>query len=243
MLELACRSLIGRAVHSDTWQQFALKGQGYYNAWKAKNGDDVDDPCGIDDFFLLDAPEKAKKLSGITKALLRDNGYNIDSTFYSLVATGPKGAAILDFAITIGPSAGAFRTSAADRGATKSGGPIPYQHSDVAWWMWKRAVLTENKDATDFSGIQTHWHRDIDNPESETILNEIFAGKDVTQRFDFTPGDESLDNPFWPLLGSANGNGIQYFLTDHKKATKGKVITKFSVTTIEARYQMWATIG
>lgn len=45
---------------------------------------------------------------------------------------------------------------------------------------------------------------------------------------DFTPGDESEGNAFWPLLGNPNGNGIAWLLADHKKSLKGKTIEKIT---------------
>jgi hypothetical protein len=237
----------GLKDHQPKWQYYAPKGLQYYKDWTNKNGADAQDPCIFDDYFNLQGPTKAK-LSETARKLLSDNEDITDSVYLSMVATGPKDNQIADFTVTISASAGVFLANAIDRGARPEDNPprdpIPYKFSQVAWWMWVRTVKTDNPDATDFSGIKSFWQRDVDNPDTVEILNEIFAGKDITETVKFDPSDEGPDNAFWPLLGSPNGNGMQYFLTDHKVATKGKGIKRISVTTDKnKRYQMWATIG
>jgi hypothetical protein len=124
----------------------------------------------------------------------------------------------------------------------------------VAWVMWKKTVLTqhpewrENPSEADYSGIKSFWRREIKNEATQAILEGVFEGKDLTITQTWTPEYKTSTNPFWALLGSPNGNGIIYFLTDNKKALKGKRIVSIKARGISSQesalgyyFTMWAT--
>ena len=48
---------------------------------------------------------------------------------------------------------------------------------------------------------------------------------------DNTEYENELDNPFWALLGSPNGNGTMNLLTDNKNSLHGKTVAKIGVYT------------
>ncbi len=233
------------------WQDYAKKGQQYYNDWKIKTGDDVQNPCDFDEYFNTGKVTHTAP-RGTTRTLLDNNDDSVEKVYYAWSASGPKTSPkpIANFVNTMSGSAGVFLALDNSRGDAgdpnldppRPPGPtIPWHFSEVAWWMWQRAVLTENPKEPDYSNIKSFWRRDIKNKDTIAILDEAFAGKDTSQKRSWSPNDGN-DSAFWPLLGSPNGNGIQYFLTDHKVATKGRGITKISALKADGYYQMWATI-
>lgn len=58
---------------------------------------------------------------------------------------------------------------------------------------------------TDFSGLNYVFQFNIDNLDTNGILQEALAGVPIGQTKSWTPEGTSLDNAFWPLLGSQNG--------------------------------------
>ena len=184
---------------------------------------------------------------------MEKEGYLTDKEYYATMVLGPKEDAIAYFQNTISAKQGVFLANANTRGYLPSDPkdpeyepevpqgrqPIPYHFSAVAWWLWQKTVLLENpaweKDPSkaDYSGIMSFWRRNIDNQNTVSILDEAFNGKDVAVTLTWTPEDKNQDtNAFWALLGSQNGNGIQYFLTEHEVAVKGKGIKSISATVI-----------
>ncbi len=213
--------------HNPSWQTYAPKGLQYYDNWSTKTGDDAPYPCNFDNFFdLSGGPTSVTTLSRYTVTLVSETGYRTDSSQHlSMMAIGPRVGRISQFTVTIGARPGVFIAAGFDRGGraatatTPARDLIPYQFSDIAWWMWDKAVRTGSDTATDYSGIKSVFMRDIYNPETMAILNEVFEGEKLDSTLIFGPSDRSHGNAFWPLLGSPNGNGIQRFLTDHKTAT------------------------
>ena len=114
--------------------------------------------------------------------------------------------------------------------------------------MWEKTVLSDHPEweaqpnEADFSGIKTFWRRNIKNADTTEILGEAFKdieNKEFAQTW--TPEDPNPDtNPFWALLGSPNGNGIQYFLKDNKVALRGKGIKSIKAAIINGDWNMWA---
>ena len=168
---------------------------------------------------------------------------------------GPKEQPIADFSNTISAQEGVFLANGNDRGARTPENlppdgrdPIEWQFSTVAWWMWKKTVLKDNPkweekpNEADFSGIKSFWRRMIKNADTQEILTEAFQGVEpavITKTW--TPEDPDPDkNPFWALLGSPNGNGIQYFLRDNKNALRGKGIKSIKAGLIGGEWNMWA---
>ena len=224
---------------SRKWQDYATKGQRYYNDWRTRTGPDAASECDFDDFFKADDPRLTRPRSD-TKTLLQSNGDNVESPYYLWSVSYPKDNPTAGFINVMSGSAGVFLAMDNRRG--EPGGPkIKWQFSQVAWWMWQRVVKTESPNNPDYSTIKSFWRRDIKNDDTNALLDEAFAGRDTSQELSWSP-TEDPDSAFWPLLGSPNGNGIQYFLTDNKVAVKGKGITKISAVKNRAYYQMWATI-
>lgn len=99
---------------------------------------------------------------GTSETLLRDSGESTEKVYYSWSASGPTDVPkpFSNLVNIMSGSAGvsvALDNSRGDPGdpdldPPRPPGPkIPWQFSQVAWWMWQRAVLTENPQATDFS--------------------------------------------------------------------------------------------
>lgn len=250
--------------HGAAWQKYAPSGAKYYAAWQAKTGDDAVSPCIFDDYLSILSNTHCMPAAKVRGTMVKE-GYLTDKQYYAIMVVGPKEGAIADFQNTISAKQGVFLANANNRGYLPSDPkdpryepnfpqgrqPIPYHFSAVAWWLWQKTVLLENpaweKDPSkaDYSGIKSFWRRNIDNPTTVSILDEAFDGKDNAATLTWTPEDKNQDtNAFWALLGSPNGNGIQYFLTEHKVAVKGKGIKRISAKVIEdGRYTMWATFG
>lgn len=246
--------------HGAAWQKYAPSGARYYAAWKAKTGPDAVYRCDFEETFEIN-PVSHCRPRPIIRGLLEANNYGTAKEYYAITATGPKDGIIAEFSNTISPSTGVFLANANDRGAKPPNEefpdgrqPVPWQFSTVAWLMWQKTVLlanpawVEDPSKADYSGIKSFWRRTIGNEETVSILDEAFKEKDDTTTQTWTPEDTNPEtNAFWPLLGSPNGNGIQYFLTDNKVAVKGKGIKSISATTIDGddgrRFTMWATIG
>lgn len=253
--------------HGAAWQKYAPSGARYYAAWKAKIGDDAVHPCNFEEVFRINPITHCQPARNV-RALLEANHYGTEREYYAIVAAGPVDSNIAQFANTISASAGVFLANDNDRGAKPSDEndpkydprypegrkPVAWQFSTVAWLMWQKTVLlanpawAEDPSKADYSGIKSFWRREIKNPDTTSILDEAFKGKDMTKTQTWTPEDTNQDtNAFWPLLGSPNGNGIQYFLTDNKVAVKGKGIKSISATKIQSddggHYTMWATFG
>jgi hypothetical protein len=249
-----------RVEHTKIWKEYAPKGLKYYKILQARPMEDVTDPpmCELDDYFKLQIDKKVAVTRGDKLAMLKNVGLESGTKSYQpITASGPKpgksksGEAeeIADFSNFISPEQGVFFATGNDRGQGKNAAnpkPIPYQMSTVAWWQWKHIVMLnqdpEIKEAdTDFSNFKYFFRVNIENKETSAILEEAL-GRDNTEPKDFTPEDEGQDNAFWPLLGSPNGNGIAWFLADHKKSLKGKGIVKITAWFTGENYHMWATI-
>ncbi|MCJ1471609.1 hypothetical protein MMC13_000249 [Lambiella insularis] len=265
------RPLNRRAPHGAAWVKYAPSGAKYYKAWQDKTGPDAVYQCNFDDDFDVTLPVKFVPPARGIQPALQAAGYGVDREYYAITASGPRNAAdgpIADFQNTISATQGVFLANANNRGALPSDPqdpmynpkfpdgrqPVPWQFSSVAWWMWTKTVLKQNPAweanpaQADYSGIKSFWRREIDNPDTKSILDDAFDGKDITSTQTWTPKDTDQDtNPFWALLGSPNGNGIQYFLTDNKVALGGKGIISISATTVQSSdanyYSMWATFG
>ena len=265
---LEYRALSKRA--SPIWVKYAASGARYYKQWQHKTGDDAVYQCNFEEEFNIesDAVKKVRPVENI-RSVLTSLGYSTDREYYAITLTGPKGDNfIAQFSNTISSSQGVFLANANDRGALPSdptalkfnpdlpGGraPLPWQFSTVAWAMWTRTVLTDNPQwaqdpsQADYSGLKAFFRREIKNAETTAILNEAFAGKDLTTTQTWTPEDPDQNtNAFWPLLGSPNGNGMIYILTDNKIALQGKGITSIQAVAIEEhglkQFTMWANFG
>lgn len=262
------RDLSKRA--SSTWVKYAASGARYYKNWQDKTGDDVIYQCNFEEEFnvLSDAVKKVLPAPKI-RPVLSSLGYSIGRDYYAITLTGPKGdGPIADFTNTISASQGVFLANANNRGALPSDPsdpaynsdfpdgrkPVPWQFSTVAWAMWQRTVLADNPQwaqnpgQADYSGLKVFFRREIDNADTKAILTEAFAGKDLTSTQTWTPEDPDQNtNAFWPLLGSPNGNGMIYVLTDNKVALGGKGITSIQATTVDSDgvkyFTMWANYG
>ena len=245
--------------HGPAWQKYAPSGARYYAEWQAKTGPDAEQPCNFEEEFDIGPVKRTRPAEPIRK-LLESEHYSIDNEYFSIVLSGPKSNKIADFTNTISASQGVFLANANDRGALSpvdyppdGRPPIPQQFSQVAWWMWQKTVLADRPGADpnkeDYSGIKSFWRRDIKNADTNSILHELFDRKPIEEVQTWTPDNIDQDtNPFWALLGSPNGLGIQYFLKDNKNAVKGKGIKSISAVGVSNRhgqylYTMWATFS
>jgi hypothetical protein len=173
---------------------------------------------------------RAQPASGI-RGNPQEAGYGTGREYLAVSIEGPKDNLIADFTNTISATQGVFLANANDRGSPR----VAWQFSAVAWELWKRTVLTENPEwkndmsKADYSGIMSFWRREIDNENTQSILREAFNDLDINSIQTWYPADTNEDtNPFWALLGSPNGNGIQHFLTDNKVELKGKGVISIS---------------
>ncbi|KAJ4352566.1 uncharacterized protein N0V89_007915 [Didymosphaeria variabile] len=256
------RSLRKRVEHKPAWKKFAPKGVKYYKMLQDKPLEDKVEPkmCELDAYFDVSKTGPTALRARSKQALFEKLGIASTQSYYAFGAVGPKeGTSIADFQETISAEQGILFANANDRGEKKNGKgeviqkPIPYQMSTVAWWMWKHTVMlskpqgdpnSEMKEEDfDFSNFKYFFRVSIKNHDTLEILEEAL-GKSTAPK-EFTPEDQSEDNGFWPLLGSPNGNGIAWFLADHKKSLKGKTIVKLTAWFREdaGEYHMWATIN
>lgn len=255
-----------RAKHSKAWDRYWEKGVQYYKEWQDKTGNDVVLPCDFESYFDI-RYNRLREPRSYIRDLLTQEGFNTEREYYATNVVCPKDAPIADFTNTVSGTAGVFLANANTRGDTAQGiEPVPCHFSTVAWWLWKKALLsahpewvqaeekTKGEDKTegqetnqdtskaDYSGIKAFFRRNIDNAETSEILDEVFEGQPENKVLKWTPDDPddpSKDNAFWPLLGSPNGNGVQHFATDNKVALKGKGIVMIKAAIIDHSYQMW----
>lgn len=246
------------------WQRYAPSGTRYYKEWQRKLGDDAPYPCNFDDVLIFNEPTKLVLPARSIREVLTTEDLSIDRNYYAIAAKGPKDEPIADFQNTISPNDGVILANGINRGALPSHpndpffeptfpdgrAPVPWHFSSVAWWMWKKTMLTANPlwvddpSQADFSGLKTLFQRNIDNLSTVAILNEAFEGHGITDILEWTPDNSQEDvNPFWALLGSPNGNGAQHLATDNKVALRGKGIRKIKATSIDGWYTMWMTFG
>lgn len=247
------RVLYKRAEHNHVWKTYAPKGFRLFKQLQDHPLEDkVERPmCELDSFFDVTIGQ-TKALRPRKYTLLEKAGIQATDSYTAVMAVGPKDNSIAEFQNTISAEQGIFLANAKNRGEDKSKGqkPIPHQMSTVAWWMWKHVVMKNaqqgnsadvREEDVDFSNFKYFFRWNINNPDTENILIEAL-GDDAEPR-DFTPEDQSEGNAFWPLLGSPNGNGIAWFLIDHKKSLKGKTISKLTAWRQDTEYHMWATIN
>ncbi|KAL9033987.1 MAG: hypothetical protein Q9180_005653 [Flavoplaca navasiana] len=267
---------IRASEHCAAWETYAPKGVRYYQEWKDKTGEDVVLPCNFDDYFDFKPPipkwvEPARQI----RDTMTKEGLSIERSYYATMVTSPKQEAIADFSNTLSGTAGVFLANSNDRGgrpakSTDVSKPpderyLPDYRTDVTRYLgislrWLggygrrrlcRPTRKEGKgiDETkaDYSGIKAFFRRNIDTPATKEILDELFKGRHPTEILWWTPDDPNPDtNAFWALLGSPNGNGVQWFATENKVALKGKGIVKIKATMIpmsaeasEYQYTMW----
>ncbi|KAL9032322.1 MAG: hypothetical protein Q9180_006570, partial [Flavoplaca navasiana] len=248
--------------HTKAWEKYWKKGVQYYKEWQDKTGDDVVLPCDFEDNFSFRPPNLCLPHEDIRDILVKE-GLSIEREYYAFSAQSPKEKSIADFTNTVSGTAGVFLATGNSRGKKskeiqdqtydakfpEGRDPVPFQFSAVAWWMWKKSLLTVHPDwvqdekKADYSGIKAFFRRDIDNYETLEILNEVLNDRDTGEVLEWTPNDPGEDDAFWPLLGSPNGNGVQHFATDYKVALKGKGISMIRATKIDIgfgnQYQMW----
>lgn len=262
-------SLYKRAPHSDSWIKYAPKGRNIYNALQIKSleDDDATPMCDLDAFFgtrtLLVKSFESSEILKKKEELLDMVGIDPDLPYDTYSSKGPvPGQAppgieinIGTFQVTLNSDDGVLFADNTHRGEQKDKNgavtrtPIPLSMSTVLWWQWKQNVRQKNPGVNpnqlDYSKLKYFFRFNIVNTESKNILKEVVNGKKPGP---ITYGPDSQQdtdkNPFWALLGSPNGNGIGWFLIDHKKSMKGKTIESLTVWYDKParKYYMWATI-
>lgn len=246
------RSVQKRVEHGPVWKKFAPKGFKYFKMLQDKPVEDSLDPpmCELDAYF------EVTKKGPISKPPLDSRLFGVEPTvsYYQFNAQNKKGNPFGLFQNTVSAQQGIFFATFNDRGEVINDKgeviqkPLHYQMSTIAWWMWKHTVmLSEPQGKTqeqgyDFSNFKYFARVNIVNEDTIEIVREAVG--DNKEPLEFKPEDESEDNAFWPLLGSPNGNGIAWFLADHKKSLKGKTISKITVWNKDNfdEVHMWATI-
>ena len=216
--------LVPRA-HSPSWNQYAPSGLSSYQNWQAKTGEDRAPWCTFEDNYNLNTPTRSKPPSRPLQPLFTEMGIGIGPDYYTEIATWPKGdweATNADFANIFSPVDGVIIAygNSKQNDPTKPKSPDPW--SEIVWRIGTKFCVTVTPGTTDFSGLNYVFQYNIDNLETNEILEEALAGVPIGQAMYWTPEDTSLDNAFWPLLGSQNGIGMIFILTDHKVALKGK---------------------
>ena len=249
---------VRRMAHSPSWDKFAPKGQKY---WKEFNDRDINqpdnDPCNLDQDYTT--PEDKIKVNAVpimnVRGFLDKLGIPTGPDYITVFSSWPKGDqkdAVGEFMNTFSPKDGVMIASTNNRHQqpdTVDPKTIklitPDNWSSVAWAQWKRGCVTITPGTTDFSNLKVIIRKNIDNSQTSAIIAEAMQGQPLGEFIYFYPDDESLDNAFWPLLGSANGNGMIHLLTDHKKALDGKSITRVGVfidPTKDNQAQIWAEL-
>ncbi|KAF2667859.1 hypothetical protein BT63DRAFT_457158 [Microthyrium microscopicum] len=230
---------------------YAERGQKYYKAWNDRPTTEPDarSICDLNQF--PDNTIQLGKATGKLKALLAEEGISPTESYFRLYNAKTNA----EFSNSISVADGAFIAVANDRDIGSTGKPVDEQFSQVAWEQWVKTVLTANPSATDFSLLKTMWRRNISNQQTVDIISIAFKGRpEVSETIVFTPSDQSLDNLFWALLGTPNGNGMQYFLGDNKRKMKGKGITSLKVRRTDTggklpngntawEYNIWTVFG
>ena len=247
--------LESRAGGSDpTWQKYAGKGKQYWNAWSSKTGPDSVLPCNFETYFKSVDP---RLVTPGDAWFLKEEGIQPGQTYYSTTATKPGDDEDGIFANTMSPKEGVFLAQDNYRGSVNQDDgtktpAVPYHFSDIAWWQWQRSVKADNVGADqstlDFSGMKYFFRTEIKNPDTQNIIDQAFEVNNVedkTQTQTFTPDKpQDLNNAFWALLGTPNGNGIIHLLTDYKQAMHQKSIVSIKIIRPDDKtYYMWATLS
>lgn len=241
--------LVPRVDHSPTWTKYAPSGLSYYQNWQAKTGADRAPFCTFEDNYDIQVPQLTLPPRAL-RPLFTDLGVGIAKNYYYESVTWPKGdSPNADFTNQFSPVDGVIIAAFNDRQNLLTEPACPDNWSEIAGRLWTRFCETVTPGTTDYSGLRYVFRSNINNAYTNEIIEEALAGVPAGQVQSWTPENTSLDNAFWPLLGSPNGNGIIYILTDHKVALNGKGITKISAMYDPAdgvgNYvaYMWATIG
>ena len=239
--------------HGADWKKLALKGVQLYKEWQNAKAQPQSTTYSIEDDLNIQRPIPVGELAATTKGMISGFlGHEAGAEYWRFSAKNLKIGA--SFQTSASVNDGVFVANAVDRGgreATDTNAkvdPIALQFSDIAWWIWQRAVISQAKKDSgqtgpdqnsasealtdqnigqqDFWGLRYIVQARIKNEETSVILNELFAGKenDGVQGFFPTSPDHPGDNAFWPLLGSPNGRGTIYLLKDQKGPMRGKGI-------------------
>lgn len=238
--------LVPRVDHSPTWTKYAPSGLSYYQNWQAKTGADRAPFCTFEDNYDIQVPQLTLPPRAL-RPLFTDLGVGIAKNYYYETVTWPKGdSPNADFTNQFSPVDGVIIAAFNDRQNLLTRPACPDNWSEIAWRLWTRFCETVTPGTTDYSGLRYVFRSNINNAYTNEIIEEALAGVPAGQVQSRTPEDTSLDNAFWPLLGSPNGNGI---ISDYKVALNGKGITKISAMYDPADgvgsyvAYMWATIG
>lgn len=239
-------------AHSPSWTQYAPSGLNYYQNWQAKTGPDRAPFCTFEDNYIIEDPSLTLHPTALRPVFI-DLGIGMTvKNYYWKMALWPKGdysLANADFSNNFSPANGVIIAFAKSRQNNENGPKCPDNWSEIAWRLWTRFCATATPGITNYSDLNYVFRSSIDNLATNAILEEAMAGVPAGQVQLWTPDDTSLDNAFWPLLGSPNGNGIIYILTDHELAVNGKgiksVSAMFDPSGGKGAYvaYMWATLG
>lgn len=242
-------ALVRKVLHDKDWNTYRDKGQDYWGHFNRRDINQPDyDPCDLDGLYAT--PDQHVKvgttLVGNLKQILNSLGVPTGPDYFQVFSFYPKNYLINlfgEFMNNYSPQDGVVVASVNARhqkGDTVPSREVPDEEkapdnwSSVAWAQWKRGCITMTPGTSDFSNIRIIMRRNVDNGITSSFMVEALesVGKSDGQIAYFyltDPDNKDSDNPFWPLLGSPNGNGMIHLLKDHKSVLGNRSITRIGV--------------
>ena len=243
-----------RALHSDSWNTYAPKGIRYWNEFNSRPAGQADRPPRCN--FFTEYNDRSVNLARPPRPMMdlfTRQGIGIGNNYYNYVTTWPLehlGKITAGFINVHSPADGVIIASDNRRQPDPNPDDIPKNPdtwSEIAWWQWMRACNTVKPGQNAYGDLKYIFRYHIENPSGSEIIVEALGNPMAQDKVvTFVPdADQSLDNAFWPLLGSENGNGIIHMLADHKQTLGGKTVKSLNIyyNSNSVQYYMWAVIG
>lgn len=147
------------------WKKCAERGLKLWKEWESINDGKSLSCTDFDDKFVLKGLTKGRmstaKASNFPTSFRKKQFYKVTAIY--------KADAKVKFENLISAEEGVFIAENNNR-ISSDGTTVSWYFSDVAWILWKKAVLADNPTATDFSQLKTFWRFSIENAETKDVL-------------------------------------------------------------------------
>ena len=214
-------------MNTAKWDNYKNKGQRYMQALNDRNSD----TCAQDTATIPEAT-LAEKLNVVWKTIpandvtLKD-GVKESDHFYDVI-TALKTMKSLYYHSYLSPRPGLIIAASNEGHDVDSETSMPWRWSTVVGTLWQMACT---KDDLPASSLKMILRSTITNPDTKDVLKEALLRAKVNMRTldtiekTFTRVDEA----FYAILGSPNGNGVTWLLQEFAEDFGKKTVTKIVV--------------